>query len=186
MIRNERQVKLAQKKLKDLEHAAEQAVVAEKKVWQRLAAEVRCEIEDYLAIKDGLVDVFEISSIDDLPDAIVKARIAKRLTQAELAERLDVSEQVVQKNEAGGYENAGWARLADVCDVLGYELSGHLRPSGGARLKFSNVTPAVPSEANDRNIMMKMAHTMLTPYSNRMGIWSLPDHPTIPEGKGSK
>jgi HTH-type transcriptional regulator/antitoxin HigA len=143
MIRNERQLKISSKRLGEILEAANQASPEDRAVWDRLATDVRCEISEYLAIKNGETVTFEINSLDDLPDAITKARIAKGITQGELAELLEVSEQMVQKNESGGYENAGLVRLADACDVLGYQLVGRLQPAGQSSLTVSTVTPTV-------------------------------------------
>jgi transcriptional regulator with XRE-family HTH domain len=63
---------------------------------------------------------------------LVKARIARGWTQKQLAAALGVSEQMVQKDEAGNYKRAGVARLAEVGDVLGYRLTGRLLPDGGS------------------------------------------------------
>ena len=68
-----------------------------------------------------------------LPDLLVKARIVEGLTQRQLAERLGVAEEAVQRDEAGGYARAGLDRLARVAAALGVRLrlTGHLE-SGDA------------------------------------------------------
>ncbi len=67
-----------------------------------------------------------------LPDLLVKARIAEGLTQRQLAERLGVAEEAVQRDEAGGYARAGLDRLARVAEALGVRLrlTGVLAPGG--------------------------------------------------------
>jgi transcriptional regulator with XRE-family HTH domain len=128
MIRNDRQVSLAKTKLSRVRAAASDASAADAQVWTALAADLEAEIEGYEGIRDGHHTQFAVSSIDDLADAVVKARIAKGWTQRQLADELGVTEQMVQRDEAGGYERAGLARLAEVCDTLAFQLSGTLQP----------------------------------------------------------
>ncbi len=128
MIRNDRQLEVSRRKVADLLEAARQVSGADRDAYLEAAAEIEQEIVEYEAIRDGDLKVFQISSIDDLSDALVKARLARRLTQREVSEELGVSEQMVQRDEAGSYERASLARLAEVADVLHYQLDGELRP----------------------------------------------------------
>jgi transcriptional regulator with XRE-family HTH domain len=128
MIRNDRQLSIAKEKQEALLNAASTAEPSDATIYRDLADEVQQEIDEYIEIRDGYVNLFAIESIDDLGAAATKARIARRWTQKRLADSLGVSEQMVQKDESRGYEKAGVARLAEVVDVLGYQLVGELRP----------------------------------------------------------
>ena len=86
------------------------------------------EIDEYYGIRDGHINEFEIHDMGDVAHALVKARIARGWTQKRLADALDVTEQMVQRDEAGGYKRAGLTRLAEAADVLEYRLDGALRP----------------------------------------------------------
>ena len=57
-------------------------------------------------------------SLDGLPEALVKARIARGMTQKELAERLGLKEQQVQKYEATDYASASLSRVRAVIRAL--------------------------------------------------------------------
>jgi ribosome-binding protein aMBF1 (putative translation factor) len=128
MIRNNRQLSIAKEKQEALLGAASTAEPSDAAIYRDLANEVQQEIDDYIGIRDGYVNLFAIESIDDLAAAVTKARIARRWTQKQLADSLGVREQMVQKDESRGYEKAGVARLAEVVDILGYQLVGELRP----------------------------------------------------------
>ncbi|MEU6515133.1 helix-turn-helix transcriptional regulator [Streptomyces sp. NPDC046978] len=131
MIRSNKQLAVARQKLEKVEDALRQASTeVDHQVWSNLAKDLRCEIDDYLAVRSGQTVTFQISSLDDIGEALVKARIACGLTQKQLADRLGVSEQMVQKDESRGYESASIARLADVAEALGYQLAGNLQPDG--------------------------------------------------------
>lgn len=128
MIRNDRQLAEARRKHRDALREAEQSDEFGHEVYRAFADELQTEIDDYLSVRDGYTKVFEIEGVDDLAPALIKARIARRWTHRKLAEALGVSEQMVQRDEAGGYERARLVRLADIADVLGYELQGVMRP----------------------------------------------------------
>lgn len=151
MIRNDQQLAKAQKK-----HAAVQASIAEtvdadaRADAERFARQLERQIDEYTKVRDGRTTLFELASIDDLPRALIKARIAKGWTQRHLAEALDITEQQVQKDEAGGYEKAGLARVADVLDVLGYTLHGRLRPADSSQ-------PLTLSDSADRSAIHEAA-----------------------------
>lgn len=77
------------------------------------------EITEYEALREGTTRVVEIRSLDDLPRALIQARIASGLTQRELAERLEVKEQQIQRYEATDYASASLSRVLEVTRALG-------------------------------------------------------------------
>jgi transcriptional regulator with XRE-family HTH domain len=155
VIRNERQLAMAKKKLSRVEEAAASAAESERRIWLSLVTDLVCEIREFEALTRGAVTVFEIGCMDEISAALIKARIAQKITQAELAERLGVSEQMVQKDEAGGYEHARATRLADVCDALGYELTGLLQPAGRPRVIVNRVSASVPQVPDSAELRLK-------------------------------
>lgn len=58
----------------------------------------------------------------DLPQVLVRARIATGLSQADLAARLGVAEEHVQTWEETGYADIGLGRLSAVLTALGLRL----------------------------------------------------------------
>lgn len=81
-------------------------------------ADLREEVEEYEQLRDGNPMTIESSSLAGLADALIKARIARGLTQANLGEALGVAEQHIQRYESGRYATASLARLCDVADAL--------------------------------------------------------------------
>ena len=90
-------------------------------------ARADAEIGEYEALRAGGVRAIPVAGLGDLPGALVKARIAAGLTQRQLAERLEVAEQAVQRDEAGGYARATLDRLQRVAEALGLEVEGVAR-----------------------------------------------------------
>lgn len=112
----------------ELEKSANDAHPDDAHQYRSLCEEIRGELSEFEAIQSGLLRTFGVDSIDEIVEAVVKARISRGLTQAQLADRLGVTEQQVQRDEANGYERAGWDRVADVLDALGYEVQGVVQP----------------------------------------------------------
>ena len=78
--------------------------------------ELTSEYEKLLSDKESRIAV---RSFGDLPVALIKARIKMGLTQKDLAERLSVKEQQVQRWEASSYANISFSNLRKVVDALG-------------------------------------------------------------------
>lgn len=63
--------------------------------------------------------MLDVTSIERLPQNLIRARIASGLTQRELAARLGVKEQQIQRYEATNYASASLARVLEVARILG-------------------------------------------------------------------
>jgi HTH-type transcriptional regulator/antitoxin HigA len=60
--------------------------------------------------------------LEELPKALIQARIAGGLSQEELAAKLDLKPQQVQRYEATEYQSASLERVTEVARVLGVKL----------------------------------------------------------------
>ncbi|HWJ50651.1 MAG TPA: helix-turn-helix transcriptional regulator [Solirubrobacteraceae bacterium] len=135
MITNERQYRIANAELKRFEEAlAAQAATGPSpdvhpRIHQALMEataserdELRAQLERYDDLRSGRVAQRTLTSIRELPIALIEARIAARLTQRELAERLGVPEQQVQRWEANSYAGVGIDRLQEIADALALQV----------------------------------------------------------------
>ena len=68
----------------------------------------------------------EVGSLAGLAEGLIKARIAAGLTQKQLAERLGIKEQQIQRYEASSYRAASLERVREVMDALGIDVEGRL------------------------------------------------------------
>ena len=132
MIQNEHQYKVTQNKLKDLEQALAELFQikdtlhlrkfsSRKNGLQITIDSLKKEIEEYDALKQERTPI-KIASIQELPLALIKARIAMGMTQKELAEKMGVKEQQVQRDEANQYSSAGFQRIAAVVVALNINI----------------------------------------------------------------
>jgi ribosome-binding protein aMBF1 (putative translation factor) len=94
-------------------HEAEMAAL------QSQLESLQAEIAEYDLLRSGKTRSFTADSFDELPHALIKARIASGLTQKQLAERLGLKEQQVQQYEATGYASASLKRVSEVIRALG-------------------------------------------------------------------
>ena len=83
------------------------------------------EIESYERLKRG--DFAELSNLHGLGRALVALRIARAMTQRELAKRLAVDESQVSRDERNEYHGVTVERAARIMDALGVEVHSELR-----------------------------------------------------------
>jgi HTH-type transcriptional regulator/antitoxin HigA len=132
MIQNEHQYKVTQNKLKDLEGALVELIKikdslrprqfsSRQKGLQLTIDNLRQEIGEYDSLKTQQTPI-KITSIQELPLALIKARIAMGMTQKELAQKIGVKEQQVQRDEANQYSSAGFNRIVEIAEVLNIKL----------------------------------------------------------------
>jgi HTH-type transcriptional regulator/antitoxin HigA len=81
-------------------------------------ADLETELTEYDALRQGQVMTLEAESITGIGQALIKARIVRQLTQKELAERLSLAEQQIQRYEATQYHGVAAERLQQVADAL--------------------------------------------------------------------
>jgi HTH-type transcriptional regulator/antitoxin HigA len=133
MIANDRQYQQTRKKTGELEHmlAAVQAGTAGDDGFRDLQSDalasqlddLRRELAEYDELRSGATTTFESSTLEGLAEALIKARIARGWTQADLANALGVAEQQVQRYEASRYTGVSLARLGDVATALNVTVS---------------------------------------------------------------
>ena len=102
----------------------------EKDALQSQLDELRDEVEQFEQLRNGDPKPIRIESFDELPRALVKARIVAGLSQKELAERLGLKEQQIQRYEATDYCSASLSRLKQVAEALGVNIAGEMTYSG--------------------------------------------------------
>lgn len=102
-------------------------------IGQRLAiATTRSYIDDLtteLADYDALAtaETIAIDSITDLGTALIQARIASGLTQAQLAARTGLQTAAITRYEATDYHTAKLERLAHIAQALDFDLNAQLQ-----------------------------------------------------------
>ena len=116
MIANDRQYRISRAQIKKLQAAVRgfDVKAVAKKAPSRVLAEaelaaVKSELEslaaqvgEYEALASGDVTLLKAPSLQELPVLLIKARIAKGLSQRQLAEKMGLREQQIQRSTAAG------------------------------------------------------------------------------------
>ena len=84
--------------------------------------DLRNELHEYEALRSGKRRVIALDSIEDLPKTLIQARIAAGLSQDDLAAKLGLKPQQVQRYEATNYQSANLERINEIVRVLGVKL----------------------------------------------------------------
>src|SRR5258707_1181706 len=136
MITNERQLQIARGDIERFEPALSGGLAepgihpailkAQREAFSAQLEELRRDVAAYVELRKGHVRTFELDSLADLPKVLISARIASGMTQRELAERLSLKEQQIQRYETQNYDGASFARIADVADAIGVNVPQHL------------------------------------------------------------
>ncbi len=80
--------------------------------------DLEAELQEYEGLRSGAYDARDLNVVYELPTALIKARIARGLSQKDLAQRLKLKEQQIQRYEATDYASASLSRIRDVVTVL--------------------------------------------------------------------
>jgi ribosome-binding protein aMBF1 (putative translation factor) len=127
MIQNEHQYKVSKAALQKFLLAAEQyqpsstihpkLALAKRQALQGQIDTLKAELEVYEQLKTqgGLID---LAPLEQLASDLIKARVAKGYTQAQLAAKLKMKPQQIQRYEATHYASASLARVLEVARVL--------------------------------------------------------------------
>jgi ribosome-binding protein aMBF1 (putative translation factor) len=140
MIRNERQYRITQARAEDFRRSLAQSEQergssrlhprlqrAQTDALRSQLKTLEGELTEYEELKSGRQKVLTYNSFDELPKALVQARIARGWTQKELADRLGLDEQKIQDYEATDYQRASFARIREVVRALEIEIREEVR-----------------------------------------------------------
>lgn len=86
---------------------------------------LREQMAEYERVRESarLMEVsFKLTSLDDLAKVLIHARIAAKLSQKELAERLGIASERVAEYEDKEYQTASWVEVMEVCECLGLQM----------------------------------------------------------------
>lgn len=141
MITNDRQYKITksqidnfQQSLAELDFSANtakdihpQLFEIQKTAIESQLSELIKEVQEYENLKEGRIAIAEVNSLNELPLSLIKARIANGLTQAELAEKVGVKMQQIQRYESELYETASVKTLMRIADQLNIKINADVQ-----------------------------------------------------------
>ena|SRR5437867_1452419 len=135
MIKNERQYRITQARAEEFRRALAQSEQergtgklhpklqrAQGDALRSQLQTLERELREYDELRSGRQKVLTYASFDELPKALIQARIARGWTQKDLADRLGLDEQKIQDYEATDYQRASLARIKENVRALGIEI----------------------------------------------------------------
>lgn len=141
MIENERQYFVTKKRIQQFEeslaslHATPRPEKVPPQIHRAMIESVESQLDDlreelaaYEALKAQPVRELELKSLDKLPDLFIEARIARGLTPAELAKKLKLKPQQVQRYEATRYQSVRFKRLLEIAHALDVDVHETVKP----------------------------------------------------------
>ena len=87
--------------------------------YEGMIRQLEDELREYDEIKSGEMTLPNIERLDQIAPFVAKMRIAKGVSQTELAHRLGVSKQVISRYEETEYQTVAVARLQEILDAIG-------------------------------------------------------------------
>ena len=91
---------------------------AEEDGLQSMIDELREEIQEYERTKQGDVDMTSLTSVHMVPRTLIRARIARGLSQRQLAQLVGLKEQQIQRYESNDYSNVDLGRVQEIARAL--------------------------------------------------------------------
>ena len=88
------------------------------------------ELREYESLKSGDFSMESLKAVAQVPTVLIKARIATGLSQRDLAERVGLKEQQIQRYEATDYATANLSRIMEVVGALGTAVEGPASEAG--------------------------------------------------------
>jgi ribosome-binding protein aMBF1 (putative translation factor)/Zn-dependent peptidase ImmA (M78 family) len=134
MIKNERQLKITKSQLEKFKkHLSLIESLDSVKITQLIKCEEEAvreqirlfenEITEYQSIWASKKTIPILESIERIPHALIEARLSLGLSQKDLAERVGLKEQQIQRYEATEFETASFARIKELIKALDLKTS---------------------------------------------------------------
>ncbi|MFH2111410.1 MAG: helix-turn-helix transcriptional regulator, partial [Candidatus Bathyarchaeota archaeon] len=133
MITNERQLKINKAQLREFKKHLEkiqkvrkdenlELLKLEEEAIQNQIKEFDIQINEYEKIWNSKTPIPKLLSINDIPKALIRARLSQGMSQKEFANKIGLKEQQIQRYEADEYESASLARIKEFADFFNIKL----------------------------------------------------------------
>ena len=107
------------------------------------------EIQEYEKLKNEKPTVI-ISSIENIPESLIKARIVRGLSQNDLAKKVGLKEQQIQRYESANYESANFERLLSIAKSMDIHFGDTKLIFNQEELKVDGYDPFFIREATNK------------------------------------
>lgn len=132
MIKNERQYKFTKTQVERFERTLAElrsrsleetdlhplVVKAQEDAVSGQIVDLKEELQVYESMKAGTFSLEQLDVVSELSNMLIGARIAQGISQKELAERIGLKEQQIQRYEATDYASASLSRIREIVSGL--------------------------------------------------------------------
>jgi HTH-type transcriptional regulator/antitoxin HigA len=87
--------------------------------YRSMIRQLEDDIREYDRLKSGELALPHVERLDQIAPFIARVRIARGVSQTELARRLGVSKQVISRYEESEYQTVAISRLQEILDAIG-------------------------------------------------------------------
>ena len=133
MIKNQKQVSITKKRLAELVASLKELETREKNKTtvkylmgrdslNSLIADLQKELNEYEEVCNGNLHILKDKYLNDIPEILISARLARKFSQKDLGELLGLKEQQIQRYEATDYETASWPRIVEIAFALNIKI----------------------------------------------------------------
>ncbi len=91
--------------------------------YESMIRQLEDELREYDELKSGELNLPQVERLGQIAPFIARIRIAKGVSQTELARRLGVSKQVISRYEESDYQTVAIARLEEILDAIGIKTA---------------------------------------------------------------
>jgi len=141
MITNDRQYKISKSQIENFQHSLDSLTLTsdnaknihlklfevQKSAIESQLKDLISDVREYENLKEGKIAITEVSNLKSLPLTLIKARIANGLTQSELAEKVGVKMQQIQRYEAEKYDSASVKTLLKIAEHLNININAEVQ-----------------------------------------------------------
>lgn len=133
MIKNERQYTITKAQARKFKDAIEAMglgkagrhpllVKAQRDALESQLTELEAQLKEYETLRSGKLKKLKKSRFQNLPLELIRARIVRGMTQKDLARKLGLKEQQIQRYEETEYASASLGRVYEVIRALDIEV----------------------------------------------------------------
>lgn len=135
MIKNKRQLRITKSQLNKFRHhltSIEKVkergnklllIKAEREAIKSQIKDLEDQVREYESLWSSRTPIPKLQSFENIPRALIKARLSLGLSQKEFAGLVGLKEQQIQRYESTDYETASLARIGQLIKVLNLQLS---------------------------------------------------------------
>ena len=138
--------------------------------YEGMIRQLEDELREYEELKSGELTLPNVERLDQIAPFVAKMRIAKGVSQTELARRLGVSKQVISRYEETEYQTV--SRLQEILDFIAKaDSASHPQNSYQCAFRKSSTTAAVSTSSLVKHVSAWKGRSITRAYAS---FWSTP------------